>query len=578
MTNDYLIKKVFHSYLLISILAIMASTIGMIVDGIVIGQFLGEKCVSAFGFSGPVVILIAALAGVFSNGGSSVFSNHVGRGDMGRIRLNFTVTCIGTLVIGIFFTVVSLFFSEPFARILGAEGELTALTAEYIRGFGAGGIFIMLSQVLLIYVRSDNSSVLGFVSVLVMTAVNITLDFVLGVALDLGMFGMGLATAVSYLACMLVCLIHFFKKDNRLKLSGLKGGAGEFKDVVLTGIPSALNRGCMTLRGVLLNHLLMTMGGSMAVSALAVQNNVNQFLSSVTMGIGMTVMLIAGIFFGERDEASLGKTLRVALRTGFIASSVVSLLVIIFARPVVGMFLDTGEAGMALAVRSLRFFCVSIPFSLVCVVLLYFYQCTRNLFMANYICIAHGLAFVVIYAFALAPFMGTDGVWVAFIFAELTTLLTGAVIAGVRRKGFPRRIGDVMLLPKSFEPHQERMLNLSIKNDMEQVMELSERIGAFCSKYSNDGEKIRKLSLCIEEMAGNVVEHGFRDQKTHWIDIKIIMEEDDIILRMRDNGIPFNPAASELKEEQYGIAMIRGLAKEITYKNAVGMNNLMITV
>ena len=56
------------------------------------------------------------------------------------------------------------------------------------------------------------------------------------------------------------------------------------------------------------------------------------------------------------------------------------------------------------------------------------------------------------------------------------------------------------------------------------------------------------------------------------------MEEDDIILRMRDNGIPFNPAASELKEEQYGIAMIRGLAKEITYKNAVGMNNLMITV
>ena len=204
MTNDYLIKKVFHSYLLISILAIMASTIGMIVDGIVIGQFLGEKCVYAFGFSGTVVILIAALAGVFSYGGSSVFSNHVGRGDMGRIRLNFTVTCIGTLVIGILFTVVSLFFSEPFARILGAEGELTALTAEYIRGFGAGGIFIMLSQVLLIYVRSDNSSVLGFVSVLVMTAVNITLDFVLGVALDLGMFGMGLATAVSYLACMLV--------------------------------------------------------------------------------------------------------------------------------------------------------------------------------------------------------------------------------------------------------------------------------------------------------------------------------------------------------------------------------------
>lgn len=572
-----MIKKVFHSFLFVSILATLAATVGMLVDGMVI-KYLGQESVSAFGMSGPVFILIAALAGIFSNGGTSCCSNYIGRGETEKMKLNFTVTCIGALVMGVAVTLVCVPGCDMVARLLGAKGELVALTGDYIRGIGLGGIFIMLSQIILFYVRTDNDSMLGFISVIFMTAANVALDIVLGLVLKWGLFGMGLATSISYLVCLLVCMLHFLRRDNLLKFTRLRGGMDELKQVIMTGIPSALNRGCMTVRGIVLNRLLLVLGGSIAVSALSVQNTVNQMLSSVTMGVGMTVVMMAGIFYGERDESALGRTLKVSLRTGIVISGAVSVLVIIFARPVVGLLLNSSPEGMALAVRSLRMFCLSLPLSLFCVVLLNFYQCTKNLFMANFLCVCHSLVFVVLYALGLSSLLGTDGVWIAFLLAEATTLAACALVIYLRKKRNPWKLHELMMLPEGFEPGKERMLNISINNDMAQVMELSQRISEFCGQYSDDEEKIGKLSLCIEEMAGNIVEHGFKDKKEHYIDIKIIMAGEDIIFRMRDNGIAFNPLQAESGKEQYGISIIRKLAKNLEYRNAIGMNNLTITL
>lgn len=582
MTNEYLVKKVFNSYLFMSILATVAATVGMLVDGIVIGQFLGGDCVSAQGLASPVFILVTAAAGVFCNGGTSCCSNHLGRGEDEKIRLNFTVTCAGAFIIGVLVVAVCVCFGNPIAVFLGAERELVSLTGDYVRGIGIGGVFIMLSQVIMYYIRLDNDSALSFISVVVMTVVNIALDLIFTNVFHMGMFGMGLATSISYGVCLLVCCIHFLKKENILKLTVPKGGMREAGDVMLTGFPSAFNRACMTIRGILLNHLLITLGGSMAVSALTVQNNVNQILSAVTMGVGMTTMLIAGIFYGERDSKSLEKTLKVSLKSGAFLSVITMVAVLIFARPLVGMFINDGNS-IELAVRSLRFFCLSLPFSLSCVVLLNFYQCTKRLFMANLICACHGLVFVVAFSFCLSPLLGTDGVWISFLCAEILTL--AAVVVAVRIKGgaWPKSFKQMMMLERDFAPQKEHILDLSLKNDMAQVMELSGRISEFGKKYCGDGEKVDKLALCIEEMAGNIVQHGFKDKKEHFMDIRVIITGDNIIFRIRDDGVSFNPLQYADKEKEsssgtLGIRVIQKIAQNMEYSNTIGLNNLTITL
>ena len=106
MINDKLIQKIFYLYLTISILSMVTATIGALIDGVVIGQFLGPVCVSAFGISSPVVILTAAVAGVFSNGGSACSSIAMGKADAKGVRLNFTVTILFTVIVGIILTAI----------------------------------------------------------------------------------------------------------------------------------------------------------------------------------------------------------------------------------------------------------------------------------------------------------------------------------------------------------------------------------------------------------------------------------------------------------------------------------------
>ena len=64
----------------------------------------------------------------------------------------------------------------------------------------------------------------------------------------------------------------------------------------------------------------------------------------------------------------------------------------------------------------------------------------------------------------------------------------------------------------------------------------------------------------------------------HYIDLKIIMKEENIILRIRDNGKAFNPMSAEDSDDQTGMDRIRQMITEIDYKNAVGMNDLMIVI
>ena len=582
MINDKLVQKVFYSYLAMSILTMVVATVGSLVDGIVIGQMLGETCVSAFGLTSPISLLISVVAGVFSTGGSASCSLYMGRGDEAGVKRNFTVAMFMISILAVIFTLVLVVGKEQIAILLGAQDELLPLTMDYIYGIGIGVIPTMLTQVIMIYLQLANKSKLAFASVIGMTVTNVTLDVYFAAGLQLGMFGMGLATSISYAVALLICCVCFWDKNCKLRFVKLSGGLKEALDIVVTGLPSALKI-FSTFRVVILNHLLLIIGGAVAVSALTVQNNINQLLCSLTLGVGRTAMLISGIFFGERDSKMLEKTLRVSMKCGLLLSSMLSVAVIVFAKNLVGLFLHGSEETMELAVRSLRFFALSIPFALICIVLLNYYQCTKNLLMANLISIGHNFAFVILVALSCSPFLGTDAVWIAFLCAELLTIALAYVMIRYKTGKWAKSWQDMLLVSDEFSPSPERVLDISLTNNMEQVMELSVRIHEFCLKHTDNKEKVGKLALCIEEIVGNIVKYGFKDRKQHSIDIRIIVQEDDILLRIRDDGVSFNPIQYDDENqnaigETIGIRLIRKSAKEMNYHAAIGLNNLTILI
>lgn len=559
-----------------TILGTVASTSSMVVDGIIVGNFLGSDGLAAYGLAMPVFIVLIGIGTVFSNGGSVLASKYMGSYEYDKVNINFTLVLGSAILISLLLTIVSFFSSGLLAGFLGANGNLMSLTGDYIFGILLGAIPITLFQILLTYSRLDGSVSLGLYAALGVTIVNIILDIVFVSVFNMGMFGLGIATSISCLVGTLITLSHFFKKNNSLHLSSFSG-VSELVDVFSIGLPTALKQLYITMRTIITNKLAIWVGGAVVMGALALQSNINQILCSIELGVGTTVLVIGGVFFGENDQDSLKYLLKIGLKYGISLILVLTAIIFVFAQNIVVLFGNNPQI-YDTAIWSLKLFSLSLLPSLLCLLFLNFYNSINNLFMANYISLAHGFLSISLVAIILTPIIGANGIWLAFVLGETITLCSIFLVIKIKYGKFPKSLDDLLLLDEGHIDDSIANLHLSLENNMDDVMELSAKVNKFCEKYIDDVNKINKLSLCIEEMAGNIIKFAFKEGSVHYIDINIKIFEDKIIFRIRDDGEIFNPLEYESTENTIGIAMIKKIATDIDYRNTVGLNNLIITL
>ena len=115
---------------------------------------------------------------------------------------------------------------------------------------------------------------------------------------------------------------------------------------------------------------------------------------------------------------------------------------------------------------------------------------------------------------------------------------------------------------------------------------VAEKVQCFCTEHHVPHREAMYVALCLEEMAGNIVNHGFRAGKgSHMIDIRVILKEDGKICTVvRDDCIPFNPVewaqitTGGDPEENIGIRMVLKIASDVSYQNLLGLNVLSIVL
>jgi Na+-driven multidrug efflux pump len=133
---------------------------------------------------------------------------------------------------------------------------------------------------------------------------DIALDLLFTVIMDMGMFGLALATVLSALAAVLMVAPFLFFRGGGYRFVPL----GKFRQlaigVVIAGSPPALNNLYTVIRTLLLNFMLLAVGGPVAVASFAFINSVNTLARRVS-GISQTVSPLVGVFYGEHDVLSI---------------------------------------------------------------------------------------------------------------------------------------------------------------------------------------------------------------------------------------------------------------------------------
>lgn len=583
MKNDYVVKKVYQSFVLVSILTALTVTAGMLIDNIIVGRFLGTTALGAMGVISPIGLVFSMVGNISASGGTAQAAQALGRGDKDRLNSLFSISITYTVVLGGILTVVGMIFAPQIASLLGAKDELAAPTVEYLRGYFLGAIPTIMLPTLSGFVKIDGSAKMPLISMVVMSAADIILDLAMVLIFRQGMFGMALATTISYCLAVAVGFTHFLKKNHSLRFILPANVMGELKAITASGAPTAISRVCTTFETTIFNNLLVMAAGVGAVAALNVRTQAYNIVGAVTMGVGQALLPIAGMFFGEEDPGALKGTVRTTLKLGMILSVSAGTL-LFFIAPVFAKLLGVSDPEILnMSNLAVRIFAVSMPIQLFNLVWMNFYQSTKKSGQAIMICILQSFVYAVLTAFVLIRPLGSNGIWFAFIIGEVLTAITLYICVACRSKKILPGITDYMLLDENFGVEDGKRWELSIGNSIDEVMTLSKKITKLGEAADIDQHTLNTLALCIEEMAGNIVRHAFSPGEKKWFDLVIVNKENFMIVRMRDNGKEFDPVRylhenEDTENGRLGIRLISALSSEFEYRRTIGLNNMIIVV
>ena len=112
---------------------------------------------------------------------------------------------------------------------------------------------------------------------------------------------------------------------------------------------------------------------------------------------------------------------------------------------------------------------------------------------------------------------------------------------------------------------------------------VSEEIRRFCIDSGADSRTAFILSLAAEELGEYILQNNTAASGRETVEVRVLHKVGGWTLRIRDNGIRFNPL--ELLEKgraddlsYIGIKLIKDLSDDISYLDTLNINNLLVEI
>ena len=574
------VEKLFVSLIGVQMLSFISQIIANVIDAIVIKRCLGSEAMAAFSFANTATSIEMAVFGFLMTGVSVLLSRNANEQDGKKRDGAYSTAVVLSLALGAVLMILYLAASGHIARLSGAPEHLQGPAAEYIRGNALGILPYLLFAVL-----SGTALVSGrrkqlMLSFTLMAAVDIVLDLLNGYVVHRGLWGMGAATAASQLVGFAAV---FFLRRGKKRIFRFVPGLFRFsfvKDIFVYGYIYVVKQLMITALGYIYNNFITRRYGPDLLAVYASTLSALSLLQCMSSAIGNTVSTLTGFYGKEEDGTSLKSLMRAAVKYSVLFNAAIMLIALLAASPIMTMFYKAGDSSFGTAVMGLRLFSLSIVFRSINMALRGYYQSMKMQVCNIIFTFLHILGCEVICLFAMNGLIGIPGIWLSFPLGECLALLSMFAFLSIRRG--EKRFPDVlMLLLPAFQGATAPGLDASCHSAAE-VMDCSRTVASYCEREGASKRAAGILSLAVEEIAGNIVKYGFDDGRPHSINIRVKKNTDGWILRFHDDCRGFDPTKylrePEAPGEHNGIRMIRGLASEVSYTNALGLNHLLISV
>lgn len=585
--NERLLNAKIHQYLIPGIMMALSLQLGNILDTVMVGNLLGTDAMTAVSLSIPVETILQIPGYCLGTGGAIAVGIMLGRREREKASGLFTLTFFITLLFGILFSALAFIAAAPLGELLAGKAGVAAYTADYILVSMLGAPFIGIGLLMSSYLGAENHPELSSAYLILSNVINLVLDFVFLKYTSLGTKGAALSTILGF-AIGMVVFVKYIRSPKRMIGFVKSPPISLLKEALVTGAPVFVFMAMSFVKSLGLNMIIMNLTGQDGMAIYTVCDNILMIVEMLSGGIIGIIPNMAGILYGEKDYFGIRALCKKTLQYSFVVVGIAFAFIMVFTLQVTIVFGIRDSLLQREMVTALRLFIFSLPFYLWNKFLTSYYESIEESKQASLITFLQNCLYVLPVAFAgilleqMLGGTGVNGLAVSFVCAEIFTAVTAYFYRKIKYHG-----ADFYILPKE---NQGVNLDLSVAAALEEAVQVPREIAAFCAANGVSSERANLAAVAAEEMVVNIIKYG--GKSVHWIDINLSIENkgdesesvnenegDKMRLRIRDNGIPFNPTEYIFDSDAFdihGIELVKRISSEVDYIRAMDMNNTII--
>ncbi len=575
--NNRLLNAKLNKYIIPGIMMSLALQLGNIVDTIFVSNFIGVEAMSAVTMSLPVETIIQLTGYCLGIGGSIAVGNMLGKRDKESASKLFSATFLVTLAVGLLFSICAFPTAAPIAKLLVSGGGVLAdYTRDYIRVSMLGAPVIGIGLMMVNYLGVENHPELASIYLILANVINLILDYIFLRFTPLGITGASLSTVLGFLFAMGVFVVYIRSDKRNIQFILLK--ARDFviiREAVVAGVPMLVFMATNFIKVLGLNTIIMNQIGEEGMAVFTVCDNVLLIVEMLTGGIIGVIPNVAGILFGEKDYIGIRVLCKKMLKYSYIMLAFIFVFILLFTEQITILFGSGGGELGSQMVFALRIFALCVAPYLWNKFIVSYYESIEETAIASFVTFLENAVAVLpatfagIYIWKQIDGIGINGIAAGFVATEIITVIAAWIFRKIKYKK-----STFYIVP---DKNPGTNLDFSIKSTMEEAQNVNRKIMEFCKEKGVSGKKANLAAVCAEEMTVNIIKFG--GKTSNWIDINLCLEEDICRLRIRDNGVNFNPLEYSYDSEQFdihGIELVKKISKSMDYIRAIDMNNTII--
>lgn len=418
--------KLFLSYVLPSIFAFALSGVYTIVDGFFVGRKLGNIGLASISIGFPIAAFIQAVGtGIGLSGG--IHFTILGKQNNKEKKITcFSATTWLMILLSILLTIIFFFLAKPILQLFGAKGEILKFATEYVKIVALGSIFQLLATGFAPIIRNMGGSTFAMIAMILGFITNIILDYLFVLVLSWGMAGAALATIIGQAVTMIVAILFFINKKQRIRIVPLSELTPLWKSILKMGLSPFGLTYSSTITLLLMNRFLLIYGDEQSVAIYSCISYITAIIYLLLQGVGDGCQPLISLYYSEQKDEDVIQTRRIAYLTAIIIS-VICIVVVFLTRNKIGLLFGASASANDGVAKYLPLFLATILF-LSFVRITTSYLCATKQVKLSYLLVYAEPIFTLVFLLLLPLGLKLNGVWFAIPLAQICSFVTAIIV------------------------------------------------------------------------------------------------------------------------------------------------------